>query len=110
MPTTSRSTKGSLRVHDTSGRRVTITVEGREVEAVAGEPVLAAIWADGPRPLHRTARAGAPRAFYCGIGVCFDCLVTIDGEPNVRACMTPVAAGMTVEAQRDAGWQGFAHA
>lgn len=110
MPTTSRSTDGALRLHGTTETSVTVTIDGEEVEAVAGEPVLAAVWAGGARALHRTARAGEPRAFFCGIGICFDCLVTIDGEPNVRACMTPVTAGMSIETQRDAGWQGAAHA
>jgi predicted molibdopterin-dependent oxidoreductase YjgC len=68
--------------------------------------VLAALWAAGRRTLHVTARTGEPRAFLCGIGVCFDCLVTVDGVRSTRACVTPVAEGMVVETQRDAGVLG----
>jgi predicted molibdopterin-dependent oxidoreductase YjgC len=88
---------------------VTITVDGLPVEAVDGESVLAALWAAGVRTLHTTAKTREPRAFLCAIGICFDCLVTVDGERSSRACMTPVADGMTVELQRDAGWEVLGH-
>lgn len=105
MPTTSPPSSGPRRLPG-GGRAVTITVDGSPVEACEGESVLAALWAAGVRTLHRTAKAGEPRAFLCGIGVCFDCVVTVDGERSVRACMTPVADGMAVEVQQDAGWEG----
>ena len=47
----------------------------------------------------RTSRTGQPRGLYCGIGVCNDCLVTVDEVPNIRACITPVVEGMTVHSQ-----------
>jgi predicted molibdopterin-dependent oxidoreductase YjgC len=89
---------------------VAIRVDGEPVEAREGETVLAAIWANGPRALHTTAKTKEPRALLCGIGLCFDCIVTVDGKRNVRACMTPVAEGMAVELQQDAGWEGFGNA
>jgi predicted molibdopterin-dependent oxidoreductase YjgC len=88
------------------GSRIEVQVDGRPVAAHAGESVLAVLWAGGARALHWTARTGEPRGFLCGIGVCFDCLVTIDGARGVRACMTPVATGMRIETQRDAGRLG----
>jgi predicted molibdopterin-dependent oxidoreductase YjgC len=88
------------------GARIEVQVDGRPAAAHAGESVLALLWAGGARALHWTARTGEPRAFLCGIGVCFDCLVTIDGARSVRACMTPVAPGMRIETQRDAGRLG----
>lgn len=109
MPTTSPSASGSLRLPG-GGRTVTIAVDGAPVEAREGESVLAALWAAGVRGLHETAKAKEPRALLCGIGLCFDCIVTVDGERSVRACMTPVADGMAVELQKDAGWEGFGHA
>ncbi|MCZ7590464.1 MAG: (2Fe-2S)-binding protein [Gaiella sp.] len=108
MPTTSRPAS-DLRLPG-GGAAVTISVDGSPVVAREGEPILAALWAAGIRALHTTAQREEPRAFFCGIGICFDCLVTIDGESNLRACMTPVAPGMSIETQRDPGWQGFAHA
>jgi len=96
---------------------VSITVDGEPLEVREGESVLAALWASGVRALHRTAGVRAlhrtegadePRGFYCGIGLCFDCLVVVDGERSVRACVTPVVEGMAVELQQDAGWRGYA--
>lgn len=85
------------------GRAIEILVDGRPVQAFEGESVAAALLAAGKRALRMTARYGAPRGLYCGIGVCFDCIMTIDGRPNVRTCQTPVRAGMRVESQRGEG-------
>ena len=51
---------------------------------------------EGIRVFRRDA-GGSPRGLFCGIGNCYECLVTVDGVPNVRACVTPVAAGMVIE-------------
>jgi predicted molibdopterin-dependent oxidoreductase YjgC len=84
------------------GPQVTLTVDGRRVRAYAGETVAAALLADDVAEL-RTTAGGAPRGVFCGMGVCFDCLVVVDGVPNTRACMTWVAEGMDV--RRHAGPQ-----
>ena len=76
----------------------TIDFEGALLSAVAGETVAAALIAHG-RLQQSSARDGAPRGHFCGMGVCHDCLVTIDGEPSLRACMTPVADGMRITRQ-----------
>ncbi len=78
------------------GLAVTITVDGVPLTAYPGETVAGTLLASGRRALRRT-RHGEPRGVFCGIGLCFDCLVTVNGSPNVRACLTPVAAGMVVE-------------
>lgn len=89
------------------GRRVTLVVDGREVAAYEGESVAAALLAVGHRTARTTARAGAPRGYFCGMGVCHDCLMTVDGLPNVRTCVTPVRDGMRVDTQRGLGtWGG----
>jgi D-hydroxyproline dehydrogenase subunit gamma len=85
------------------GAAVSVFVDGKEMRAFEGETVLAVLWALGEHTLHTTARTQEPRGFYCGMGVCFDCLVTIDGTFNVRACLEPVRAGMEITLQRDAG-------
>lgn len=78
------------------GASITITVDGVALHAHHGETIAEALLASGRRAW-RLTRHGRPRGLYCGIGLCFDCLVTVNGTPNVRACLTTVAAGMVVE-------------
>jgi len=78
-------------------QRLTVVVDGEPVAAFAGESVATVLLALGRRTFRHT-KHGTPRGLYCGIGVCFDCLVTVDGIENVRACMTPVVEGMVIEA------------
>lgn len=78
---------------------VQISFEGEPILARAGESVAAALTAHGIRGL-RTTRSHADRGLFCGMGVCQDCLVAIDGAPNRRACMTSVAADMVIRRQR----------
>ncbi|CAN5872282.1 hypothetical protein BH11PSE3_BH11PSE3_08840 [soil metagenome] len=78
-----------------TGSPVAVRFDGREVEALEGETIAAALAASGVVAL-RQARSGAPRGPFCGMGVCFDCLVTVDGRPSQRACLTRVAAGMDI--------------
>ena len=85
------------------GLALHILVDGRHVAAYKGESIAAALFAAGVRITRWTARAGEPRGYFCGMGVCQDCLVTVDGLPNVRACMTPVREGLRVETQRGLG-------
>lgn len=80
------------------GRRVSLVLDGRPVTAYEGESVAALLFAEGV-PATRTTRGGAPRGVYCGMGVCFDCLVVVDGVPNTRACVTWVRDGLDVRRQ-----------
>lgn len=75
---------------------VIITVDGSEVEAYPGESVAAALLAAGFRSF-RSGAASDPRGPVCNMGVCFECVVTVDGMTNVRSCMTPIRPGMKVE-------------
>ena len=81
---------------------VRIVVDGSEVACRAGDSVAAALFASGRDACRDTVVGNMPRGPYCMMGVCYDCLVTIDGQPNRQACMTPVAEGMAVERQRGA--------
>ena len=90
------------RLPDIEGQSVTIHVNGRRVTARAGDTVAAALLAEGRDHCRTTPVSGEPRAPYCMMGVCFDCLVVIDGVPNRQGCMTPVADGMRIETQRGA--------
>jgi predicted molibdopterin-dependent oxidoreductase YjgC len=77
--------------------------DGRRVAFQAGQTVGAALWADGVRSWRTTRGEGRPRGLFCGIGTCFDCLVTVDGEPNLRACLLPASAGLDVRTQTGTG-------
>ena len=85
-----------------TGSPVGFSFDGREIEALEGETIAAALAASDIVAV-RQARSGAPRGPFCGMGVCFDCLVTVDGRPSQRACLTKVAAGMDVRSSPTAG-------
>lgn len=80
-----------------TGRRIRASFDGEPVECEDGASVAAALTASG-RTAWRTTREGAPRGLFCGIGVCFDCIVEIDGESGQRACMIPLREGMEIRA------------
>lgn len=75
---------------------VTIFVDGKAVRAAAGASVAAALLAAGITEFRSSAVTRVPRAPYCMIGNCFECLVEIDGLPDQRACLVGVAEGMRV--------------
>ena len=77
------------------GATVTISVDGAPRRAHLGETVAAALIADGDGAI-RLTRGGAARGLYCGMGVCFECLIVVDGVPNTRACMTWIRDGMEI--------------
>ena len=85
---------------------VSLKVDGQSIDARAGDTVAAAMLAAGIDRFRTTPVTESPRAPYCLMGVCFDCLVTIDGVGSRQACLVPVREGMTVETQlgkREAG-------
>jgi predicted molibdopterin-dependent oxidoreductase YjgC len=81
---------------------VPITVDGEPVRARAGDTVAAALLAAGYRATRTTPVSGAPRGPFCMMGVCFDCLVEIDGQPNRQGCLVTVTPGMRIATQRGA--------
>ncbi len=82
------------------GQPIHVTIDGQPVEAFAGETVAAVLLVSGLYIFHHTKDAHNPRSLFCGMGVCFNCLLTINGVPNIRACVTPVVDGMVIET----GW------
>jgi len=82
------------------GAALTVQVDGETLTAYAGETLAAVMLAAGRRALRAAPRTGSPRGVFCGMGVCYDCLMVVDGRPNVRACMTYVAEGMQAQTQR----------
>lgn len=76
---------------------VAIFIDGVRHEARPGISVAAALLAARDDPaFRRTMKRREPRGIFCGMGVCFDCLVTVDDRANIRACMTAVADGMRI--------------
>ena len=80
---------------------VTIEIDGEPAAAAAGDSVAAAMFAAGISAFRHAPVDGGPRGPWCAMGVCFECLVEIDGEPNRQACMTPVREGLRVVRRTD---------
>jgi predicted molibdopterin-dependent oxidoreductase YjgC len=76
------------------GQEIHFQVDGQPILAYEGETIAVALIAAGHRAFRHTAK-GEPRGVFCGIGMCFDCMINVDGR-NVRACLTPVREGMVV--------------
>ena len=91
------------RLDDTLDERVTIFLDGKPMAAFNGETVAAAVLADGVGHTRTTPVSNAPRAPFCLMGACYECLMIIDGQPNQRACRELVREGMRVERQYGAG-------
>jgi succinate dehydrogenase/fumarate reductase-like Fe-S protein len=90
------------RLPDAGEGSIEVLVDGRPVLACERDSVAAALLAAGASTFRTTPVSGAARGPYCMMGVCFDCLVTIDGTPNQQACMIRVRAGMRIERQQGA--------
>lgn len=78
---------------------VRLTWEGEEIHAAPGDTLAAALLAAGVDVFRATPVSAAPRAPFCMMGACFECLVNVDGRPAVQACMTEVRDGMAVRRQ-----------
>ncbi len=85
---------------------VIITVDGVPIEARAGEMIAAALTASGKSSFRKTIKRKEPRGVYCGIGRCTDCVMKVNGIPNIRTCVTPVENGMVIETQDGLGAWG----
>ena len=78
---------------------VMVTVEGREIVVPEGVSAAAAMLVAAADGIRETPVTGAPRAPYCLMGICFDCLAEIDGTPNRQSCMVTVRRGMVIRRQ-----------
>ena len=74
---------------------VTIVADGREVRVPAGTSVAAALLNLGVHAFRRSV-TGEGRGPVCGMGICYECRVTIDGLSHQRACLVTVAEGLRV--------------
>ena len=83
--------------------RVTIVLDGETYEAMEGETLLSLMLVERGHVLRHTERQGRRRGMFCGMGVCMDCLVEIEGVGLVNACQTLVREGMVCRIQRNEG-------
>jgi len=90
------------------GTAFEILVDGRSIPAHEGETIGAALIAAGIHGLRHTAKRHEPRGMFCGIGLCYECAMVINGVPNIRACQTLATPGCTVETQKGLGRLGGA--
>jgi predicted molibdopterin-dependent oxidoreductase YjgC len=81
-----------------------ITVDERPVACRAGETIAAVLIRSGIDTWRTTRRSGARRGLFCGIGVCFDCLLSVNGEPPVRACLATVRSGDRIVTTEGGGY------
>src|SRR5262245_2376484 len=89
-------------------RKVRFTFDDEAIEAAEGETIAVALFAAGHGTLRTTSRHEEPRGLFCNMGVCFECLVEVDGHANLRACQTIVRSGMRVRTQRGFGYRDAA--
>ncbi len=81
--------------------------DGQNITAFPGETVGAALTAAGISTFRTTRLNGKARGLFCGIGICFDCLVVVNGRPNLRACLTPVKAKDKINSQTGSAGEFF---
>jgi predicted molibdopterin-dependent oxidoreductase YjgC len=80
-----------------------VTFDGTPLDALNGQTIAAVLWSAGITAWRTTRVDARPRGVFCGIGVCFDCLVTVNGVPNQRACLVPARPGDAITTQRGDG-------
>ena len=81
------------------GRVVKFLYDGNELTGYEGEPIAAALKAAGVMTHRYTKKDHKPRGIFCAIGRCTDCVMIVNGKPNVRTCVTPLEEGMKVQTQ-----------
>ena len=81
------------------GREITFTFDGKEMKGLEGEPIAMALKANGVSIHRYTKKEHKPRGIFCAIGRCTDCVMVVDGKPNVRTCVTALTEGMKVQTQ-----------
>jgi len=85
----------SLRIDGATAATVEFRFDGRRVVGRPGESIAAALWAAGIRTLRRSPGRGAPRGMFCNVGVCQECVVSVEGRRR-PACTTTVSPGLDV--------------
>jgi predicted molibdopterin-dependent oxidoreductase YjgC len=87
----------------TRGKKINFTLDGKPMEGYEGETIAAALDASGVKVLGFSHEHHRPRGFYCAIGNCSSCLMTVNNEPNIRVCTENLRDGDVVETQKGRG-------
>ena len=80
-------------------KKLRFYINGKELYGYEGETISAALFANGVTTFSRSLKYNHPRGFFCGIGKCSSCLMTVNGVPNTRTCITPLKDGVEVKTQ-----------
>jgi predicted molibdopterin-dependent oxidoreductase YjgC len=88
-------------IPDSLATQIQFKANGKTLTGCEGQSVLAALWANGIISLGHSKKKARKRGCLCGMGVCYGCLVTINGEPRQRACMTQLKPGMEIITDED---------
>ncbi len=83
------------------GEPIHITINQKNVTAFEGELVSTVLHCEGIRVFQRKHMNVRPSGIYCGMGICYECLVKINGVPNIRACQTPIVDGMIISTDNE---------
>ena len=90
------------------GKKIKLLVDNEPVAAFEGEPIAVALMAAGRRFFRFTTKRYEPRGVFCALGRCTDCVMIVDGQPNVRTCVTPARDGMVIETlNRQVRWENI---
>jgi hypothetical protein len=87
------------------GKKVTFAFDGKPMEGFEGEPIAIALRSNGVLIHRYTVKRNEPRGMFCAIGRCTDCIMVVNGRPNIRTCVEALEAGMVVETQQGNGPQ-----
>lgn len=89
-------------------KKITFYLDGEAIEAMEGDTIASALLANGRKVCRYTRKNNEPRGIFCSIGRCNDCLVTVNGIPNICSCVTPVKDGMNIKIQKGNGeWEAL---
>lgn len=104
MSTTGESTPQATTPEPSTPARVAFTFEGRPLHGIEGQTIAAALFAAGERTLSYSVKYHRPRGIFCGRGRCANCGVEVDGAQGVKACVTPLRAGMSIRRHGSRPW------
>ena len=85
------------------GPKIQFTFDGKSMEGFEGEPIAMALRSNGVLIHRYTTHRNEPRGMFCAIGRCTDCIMVVNGQPNIRTCVEPLQSGMVVETQKGKG-------
>jgi predicted molibdopterin-dependent oxidoreductase YjgC len=86
------------------GKQIKLIVDGNKIDAYEGEMIATALVAAGIKVFRYTTKNNEPRGLFCAIGRCTDCVMEVNGRPNVRTCVTSAEDNMVINTQKGLGY------